>query len=315
MTGSNFADRLYNAIQEKKSPCIVGLDPRIEDIPHIIREKSLKKHGNTPTAVADAILAFNREVIDIVAPSIPAVKPQMAFYEMYGPAGMQAFIDTVTYAREKGLLVIADVKRNDIGSTVAAYSNAYLGKVPRIEGEAAPLFDVDAVTVNGYLGTDGIKPFLKDCQLYGKGIFVLVKTSNPSSAEFQNIEAAGKPLYHHVAEQCKKWGEELIGENGFSSVGVVVGATYPEEAVAVRSILPQAYFLVPGFGFQGGDASKLKLFFSKGQGVIINSSRGIIHAYRQQNFAEQYGEKRYHEAIAASLEKMNQQVHSALADF
>ncbi|MFC1852739.1 orotidine-5'-phosphate decarboxylase [candidate division CSSED10-310 bacterium] len=308
----SFADKLIAAIEQKGTPCIVGLDPRFKDLPAAITQQCLDEYGETLTGITHSILRFNQQVIDIVSPYVPAVKPQIAFYEMYGPPGVQAYLETITYARQKGLLVIADVKRNDIGSTVAAYSNAFLGRVPFWNNQLKPVFNVDAVTVNPYLGSDGIQPFLDDCQKYGKGIFVLVKTSNPSSSEFQHLPVEGEAFYLHVARKCKAWGENIMGNQGFSSVGLVVGATFPQEAIQIRKLLPQALFLVPGFGFQGGKAEDMKHFFINGRGAIINSSRGIIHAYRQEPYARKYGEEQYQQAIAESLQTMIRQVDQIL---
>lgn len=311
---NNFADRLNQAIKDKRTPCIVGLDTRFNQIPDIIRETNRKIYGETILGITNSIFDFNREVIDIIADYVPAVKPQIAFYELYGPAGIQAYLDTINYARKKGLIIIADVKRNDIGSTVKAYSQAYLGIPPGWDNAPQkPLFDVDAITVNPYLGSDGINPFLNDCEHFGKGIFVLVKTSNPSSSEFQNKLIENQPLYLHVAEKCREWGKNLIGKSHFSSVAVVVGATYPEEAEKIRSILPNAIFLIPGFGFQGGSAKQLQPFFIDGEGGVINSSRGIIHAYNQKPYSSAYGQANYREAINAALQKMIKQVADAIA--
>lgn len=307
-----FADRLLEAIERKGNPCMVGLDPRFEDIPHSILERVRTAFGDTVEAAAHALFVFNREIIDIVADRVPAVKPQFAFYELFGAPGVKAFADTIRYARQKGLLTIADVKRNDIGSTVAASSHAFLGRTSIWDGREEAMFDADAVTVNGWLGSDGITPFLDDCQRYGKGIFVLVKTSNKSSAEFQNLLVDGEPLYIHVARKCAQWGENHVGSRGFSSVGVVVGATYPAEAEAVRAVLPQAIFLVPGFGFQGGKAEDLQRFCHHGSGIIINSSRGIIHAYQQKPWSVQFGEEGYRQAISAALDDMIDNVRRAL---
>ncbi|MBN2384966.1 orotidine-5'-phosphate decarboxylase [bacterium] len=309
----SFADRLFQAIEQKKTPCIVGLDPRFSNIPSQIREAARAEYGPTIEGIARALFLFNQAIIDLVAPLVPAVKPQIAFYEMYGPAGMKAYLDTVRYARSRGLLVIADVKRNDIGSTVAAYSQAYLGTVPGWDNSKYTLFDADAVTVNPYLGSDGIKPFLDDCATYGKGIFILVKTSNPSSSEFQNLLVHDTPLYIHVARKCRDWGDALIGKCGFSAVGAVVGATYPDEAVRVRQELPQAFLLVPGFGAQGGTAQDILPFFRDGRGALINNSRGIIHAYTQAPYKDTYGEQYFEKAVVEALELMITQVRTVLA--
>jgi orotidine-5'-phosphate decarboxylase len=300
----SFSDRLLTEIERKGNPCMVGLDPRFEDIPESIRESCRRTYGETLEAIGRSLFLFNKTIIDLVAAHVPAVKPQIAFYEMYGPEGIKAYLDTIAYARSQGLLVIADVKRNDIGSTVEAYSQAYLGRIPVWNGQKQPLFDADAVTVNAYLGYDGIKPFLDDCRDYGKGIFVLVKTSNKSSADFQNLLVEGTPLYLRVAQKCAEWGESLRGQGGFSSVGVVVGATYPSEGLEIRKVLPGAFFLVPGYGVQGGKAEDIRQLTVKGKGVLVNSSRGIIHAYRQKPYDTEFGEARFKDAIVKALATM-----------
>lgn len=259
----NFADELMKAIDKKQNPSIVGLDPRIESIPESVKE------GKTE---AEAFLAFNKGIIDAVCDTVPAVKPQNAFYEQYGAEGVRAYIDTIKYAKSKGLLVVGDVKRNDIGSTAKAYAQAHLGKA----------FGLDAVTVNAYLGTDGIKPFLEKTP-EGKGIFVLVKTSNPSSGELQDkLLDDGRSVYEAMAELVKGWGKENEGTRGYNSVGAVVGATYPKEAELLRKIMPKTIFLVPGYGAQGGGADDVVPCFNEdGYGGIVNSSRGIIFAYKK----------------------------------
>lgn len=302
----NFADKLINAIKEKKSPICVGIDPRFEQIPEFIKEKYRKKHGKTFKAAANAFLEFNKGIIDAIADIVPIVKPQSAFYEQYGHEGIKALEETITYAQSKGLLVLLDAKRNDIGSTSAAYSSAILGRVD-VFGEEQSGFDADALTINPYLGSDGIKPFIDDCDKYDKGIFILVKTSNPSSGEIQDLHVGAgiapaqsnannyspKKTYEHIATLVNTWGDDLIGESGYSSVGAVVGATYPEQAKKLRSQLPRTIFLVPGYGAQGGSVKDvLPCFNSDGTGAIINNSRGIIFAYEKdgkyspQDFAQ-----------------------------
>ena len=275
-------DQLIKKTIQLKCPVCVGLDTAFEYVPQ----------GFLPAAAGESALsyaarcitAFNREVIDAVADIVPSVKVQAAYYEMYGVPGMQAFADTLRMARDKGLITIADVKRNDIGSTASAYAAAYLSGI-----EAAGLhetgFDADFITVNPYLGTDGIKPFTDACAKTGKGIFCLVKTSNPSSGEFQDIEAGGAKLYETVAQKVSDWGKGLVGTHGYSSVGAVVGATYPAQAEKLRRMLPHTYFLVPGYGAQGATAADIAAGFDRrGLGGIVNSSRGILLAYKQEKY-------------------------------
>jgi orotidine-5'-phosphate decarboxylase len=279
----NFADRLIEAIQSKNSVLCVGLDPRLNQIPAFIIDKAVAEYDRTPKAAAVAFLEFNKGIIDAVKDIAPIVKPQIAFYEQYGSDGFWAYEETCKYAREAGLLVLADAKRNDIGSTAAAYANAYLGEVD-LFGASRPGMDVDALTINAYLGLDGIKPFMEACGKYGKGIFPLVKTSNPSSGDFQDriTQEEGIPVFELVAHFVESWGSDLIGEHGYSSVGAVVGATYPAEAQKLRALMPQAIFLVPGYGAQGGGAEDVRpCFNADGLGAIVNSSRGIIFAYEK----------------------------------
>jgi len=278
----NFADRLFEAIEKKQNPSVVGLDPRIAQIPEHIKEERLAKYGDTPQAVAASFLAFNKGIIDAVKGIVPAVKPQMAFYEQYGPYGVEAFQMTVEYAKKNGLIVIEDAKRNDIGSTAVAYANGHLGEVETIKGKARG-FDVDAITVNSYLGTDGVKPFIEQAK-NGKGAFLLVKTSNPSSGELQDRHLKeGATVYETMAKLVDGWGSEVVGERGYSAIGAVVGATYPREALRLRLMMPKAPFLVPGYGAQGGGAmDTLPCFNDDGYGAIVNSSRGIIFAYQKR---------------------------------
>ncbi|MDC0357202.1 orotidine-5'-phosphate decarboxylase [Oligoflexia bacterium] len=283
------ADLIMQRIDEKSNPSVVGLDPRLSMLPAEIREAALKEFGDTFEGAGYALLQFNKQIIDNIADIVAIVKPQMAFYEQYGHHGVKAFQETVQYAHAKGMLVIGDSKRNDIGSTAAAYAAGHLGEVELFNSSQKSL-DVDWLTVNAYLGEDGVAPFCKMCEQYGKGIFVLVKTSNPSSKQFQDVELtnAGKPLYVLVAETMHTLATNYIGEKGYSSLGAVVGATYPEEAVVVRRILKSSYLLVPGFGAQGGGAEDTLPFFNDdGYGAVVNSSRGIIFAYKQDGCAYQ----------------------------
>ncbi|PIO06288.1 orotidine-5'-phosphate decarboxylase [Candidatus Micrarchaeota archaeon CG08_land_8_20_14_0_20_59_11] len=267
----NFADRLIRESVRKNSKICVGLDPQLDLLP----PELLVKYGKTPSGIGRALFEFNRGIIDSVHDVAVAVKPQIAFYEQFGIEGMRAFKKTIKYAKKKGLLVILDAKRGDIGSTASAYSRAYLG------GKEAA-FPVDAITINPYLGADGILPFLEHCKAHGKGVFILVKTSNPSARELQDQRLeSGVPVSEHLAAMVRKWGLELGGTLGYSSVGAVVGATYPEDAKKLRKIMPRAIFLVPGYGAQGGTAGDMRHFFNEdGHGAIVNASRSIIYAYR-----------------------------------
>lgn len=277
----HFADALTRKISDLGSPIVVGLDPRLSSIPAFIRKQAIAECGETAKGVARAFILFNQGIIDAVADLVPAVKPQIAFYECYGHEGFRAYEETVRYAQKKGLLVIGDAKRNDIDSTAEAYANGHLGLVD-IFGKKEPMINADALTVTPYLGTDGIRPFTAVCAEHDKGIFVLVRTSNPSADEIQG-EAVGDHLMdEHVAGLVEGWGRDLIGESGFSAVGAVVGATYPEEAHVLRQLMPNQIFLVPGYGAQGGGAEDVKpCFHENGTGAIVNSSRGIIFAYEK----------------------------------
>jgi orotidine-5'-phosphate decarboxylase len=278
---SHFADRLINRISDLGNPTVVGLDPRLNQIPEFIKDKAIDEFGETFEGVAAAILEFNKGIIDAISDIVPAVKPQIAFYECYGHEGLRAYEETVQYAQEKGLIVIGDAKRNDIGSTAKAYAEGHLGLVD-LFGEPTPSINVDALTVTPYLGTDGIVPFTKVCKESEKGIFVLVRTSNPSADEIQGQALGDHLMDEHVAGLVEGWGRELIGDSGFSAVGAVVGATYPEEAHVLRNLMPNQIFLVPGYGAQGGGAEDVKPCFHKnGTGAIVNSSRGIIFAYEE----------------------------------
>ena len=279
--------KLIEKIKKTNAPICVGLDPMLSYVPEQILKEAYSDCGETLSGAAEAIWRYNRKLIDATCDLIPAVKPQVAMYEQFGVEGLKAFQKTVEYCHEKGLIVIGDVKRGDIGSTSAAYAAAHLGKVTVGKNAYAP-FDEDFATVNPYLGTDGIQPFLDVCSEEGKGIFILVKTSNPSSGEFQDRLIDGRPLYELVGEKVAAWGEELMGEE-YSYVGAVVGATYPEMGRILRKIMPKAYILVPGYGAQGGQGKDLLPFFNEdGMGAIVNSSRGIIAAYKQEKYAK-YG--------------------------
>jgi len=283
-------DKLIDKIKETNNPTVIGLDPRYEMLPKCITNK----YSQDLEGVSKSIIEYNKSIINSVCDIIPAIKPQIAFYEMYGIPGIRAFQETCKYAKEKEMIVIADIKRGDIGSTAQGYSNAYLGKTKIGEREES-IFDVDFVTVNPYMGIDCIKPFVEDCKKYNKGLFILVKTSNPSSGELQDLKLEnGKEVYMQVGELVEKWGEELIGNYGYSSIAVVVGATYPEQLLQIRKALPNTFFLIPGYGAQGGKAEDIALGFDKnGLGGIVNASRSLMYAYKSDRWKEQYSEEQY----------------------
>lgn len=280
-------DKLIEKIVQTQNPTVVGLDPRLEYVPEFIRKQAFEEHGETLKGAAKAILKFNKGLIDAVCGVVPAIKPQAAYYEMFGHQGVKTLVKTIEYAREKGLYVITDGKRNDIGATMEAYADAHLSKVSVGEQLCEP-FGADALTVNGYLGTDGISPLLKVCKANDKGIFVLVKTSNPSSGELQDRLIDGVPVYAIMGDMCEKWGSELPGQYGYSGVGAVVGATYPEQLAEMRARLPHTFFLVPGYGAQGGGAEGVaKAFDKRGLGAIVNSSRAVMCAYQKDGCREE----------------------------
>ncbi len=314
-------DRLVEAIRRTNAPICVGLDPQMNFIPEEVKAKAFAEHGQTLEGAAEAIWQFNKTIVDAVADLIPSVKPQVAMYEMYGIPGLEAFAKTVEYCKSKGLIVIGDVKRGDIGSTSAAYAAAHLGQVT-IGEKTVAAFDEDICTVNPYLGSDGVMPFVKECAAWKKGIFVLVKTSNPSSGEFQDRivtddDGQSCPLYELVGRKVDEWASDpaLIGESGYSEVGAVVGATYPEMGAKLRKIMPKSYILVPGYGAQGGKGKDLTAFFNQdGLGAIVNSSRGIIAAYKKEPYAERFGSANYGEAARAAVLDMKADIEQALAD-
>jgi orotidine-5'-phosphate decarboxylase len=274
-------DRLISKIIETKNPTVLGLDPKLDYVPAEIKEEAYKLHGKTLEGAADALLRFNKALIDAIYDIVPAVKPQAAYYEMYGWQGVRALAETISYAQSKGLFVIVDCKRNDIGATMEAYSKAWLGTT-EVEDMSFTPFGSDAMTVNGYLGTDGIEPLIKVCQNQDKGIFVLAKTSNPSSGELQDIKVNGKTVYEIMASLCEKWGEALPGKHGYSGVGIVVGATYPEQLTELRQKFPKLFFLVPGYGAQGGGGASVAGSFDKnGLGAIVNASRSMMCAWQK----------------------------------
>lgn len=303
-------NKLIAKIQKTGAPIVVGLDPMLNYIPEHIQKKAFAEYGETLEGAAEAIWQFNKEIVDKTYDLIPAVKPQIAMYEQFGIEGLKAYDKTVKYCQEKGLVVIGDAKRGDIGSTSAAYATAHLGKV-KVGNNICSAFNTDFLTVNPYLGTDGVKPFVDVCNAEDKGIFVLVKTSNPSSGEFQDRLIDGKPLYEHVAAKVVEWGEASM-DGAYSNVGAVVGATYPEMSAVLRKLMPKTYFLVPGYGAQGGTAKDLKNCFNEdGLGAVVNSSRGIIAAYRQEKYAK-FGAEHFAEASRQAVIDMVADINSVL---
>lgn len=306
-------NQLVSRIKETGAPIVVGLDPMMKFVPEHIQKKAFAEYGETLEGAAEAIWQYNKGIVDCIYDLIPAVKPQIAMYEQFGIPGLVAFKKTVDYCKEKGLVVIGDIKRGDIGSTSEAYAVGHLGRV-QVGSNSYYGFDEDFVTVNPYLGSDGVKPFIKICQEEKKGIFVLVKTSNPSSGEFQDrklSDADERALYEVVGEQVTKWGSELMGDS-YSYVGAVVGATYPEQGKLLRKVMPKAYILVPGYGAQGGKGADLVHFFNEdGLGAIVNSSRGIIAAYQQEKYA-QFGAEHYADASRAAVKDMIADIAGAL---
>ncbi len=304
-------NKLMNKIQKTNAPIVVGLDPMLSYVPSHIQQKAFAEYGETLEGAAEAIWQFNKEIIDKTYDLIPAVKPQIAMYEQFGIEGLKAYQKTVDYCKSKDLVVIGDIKRGDIGSTSAAYAVGHLGKV-QVGSKSYTGFDEDFATVNPYLGSDGVKPFVDVCKEEKKGLFILVKTSNPSSGEFQDQLVDGRPLYELVGEKVAQWGEEHMGDS-YSYIGAVVGATYPEQGKVLRKIMPKAFILVPGYGAQGGKGKDLVHFFHKdGLGAIVNSSRGIIAAYKQEAYAK-FGEENFGDASRAAVEAMIADIRSALA--
>ena len=302
--------RLVDGIKKTEAPIVVGLDPKVNFIPEGILNKNIKEYGETAEAIAESFFAFNKEIVDSIYDLIPAVKPQIAMYEQFGIPGLIAYKKTVDYCHEKNLVVIGDVKRGDIGSTSESYALSHLGGT-KVGNTMVKGFDVDFATVNPYLGSDGVKPFINVCNEFDKGIFVLVKTSNPSSGELQDKIADGKPLYETVGELVEKWGAESM-DGAYSNVGAVVGATYPEMGKVLRDIMPHAFILVPGYGAQGGKGADLVHFFDKdGLGAIVNSSRGIIAAWQNEKYGNPSDEAVGDAARKAVLD-MKEDIQSAL---
>lgn len=303
-------NQLVQKIQKTKAPICVGLDPMLNYIPSHIIEKAFKEYGETLEGAAEAVWQYNKEIVDHTYDLIPSVKPQIAMYEQFGIEGLKAYKRTVEYCQEKGLIVIGDVKRGDIGSTSSAYAVGHLGKV-KVGNNICSGFNTEFITVNPYLGTDGVKPFVDVCNTEDKGIFVLVKTSNPSSGEFQDKLIDGRPLYELVAEKVVEWGDASM-DGAYSNVGAVVGATYPEMSKILRKLMPRTYFLVPGYGAQGGTAQDLKHCFNEdGLGAIVNSSRGIIAAYKQEKYAK-FGAEHFAEASRQAVIDMVADINSVL---
>jgi orotidine-5'-phosphate decarboxylase len=306
-----FPDRLIAAIDCKECPIVVGIDPRLDLMPPALVQRYFARYGETHQAVSLAIRDFNLRLLEAVAPHVPAVKVQVAFYEAFGPPGMQVFAETLAEARQRGLVVIADVKRGDIEMTAQAYATAYLASsLPGIK--LSPGFEADAITVNPYVGGDGVLPFVQAATLHGKGLFILVKTSNPSSGDIQNLVVDGVPLYEQMAPLLQQWGQGTEGRKGYQAVGAVVGATYPAEATRLRGMLPHTYFLVPGYGAQGGRATDVQVCFNPdGYGAIISSSRSIMYAYQQDAYRS-YGAERFPEAATAAVLAMKQELAAVL---
>ena len=303
-------NKLIANIKKTNAPIVVGLDPMLNYVPEQVQKKAFAEYGETLEGAAEAVWQFNKAIVDATYDLIPAVKPQVAMYEQFGVPGMAAYEKTVSYCQEKGLVVIGDIKRGDIGSTSAAYATAHLGHV-QVGSQKLSGFDTEFATVNPYLGTDGVKPFVDVCNQDDKGIFVLVKTSNPSSGEFQDQLVNGKPVYELVAEKVMEWGAmSMDGE--YSNVGAVVGATYPEMSRILRKLMPHTYFLVPGYGAQGGTAEDLKYCFNEdGLGAIVNSSRGIIAAYKKDTYAK-FGPEHFAEASRQAVIDMVADINSVL---
>ena len=303
-------NKLVAGIKKTNAPIVVGLDPTLKMIPEHIMKAAIAEHGETLEAAGEAIWQFNKAIVDAVYDLIPAVKPQIAMYEQFGIPGLVAFKRTVDYCKEKGLVVIGDIKRGDIGSTSEAYAIGHLGKVT-IGSNTCYGFDEDFVTVNPYLGSDGVNPFIKICKEENKGLFILVKTSNPSSGEFQDQMIGEKTLYQMVGEKVAEWGNDCMGED-YSYIGAVVGATYPEVGKIMRKVMPKSYILVPGYGAQGGKGKDLAHFFNEdGLGAIINSSRGIIAAYQQEAYAK-FGAQNFADASRQAVIDMREDIASAL---
>ena len=307
---TNMMDKLIDRIRETNNPTVIGIDPKYDMIPECIKNK----YEQNMEGVAKAIEEFNKALIDATFDIIPAVKINIAFYEMYGLEGMKVFEETCKYAKEKGMLVMADIKRGDIGSTSKAYSNAFLGRT-QIGEKEEKIYDVDFVTLNPYMGIDSVKPFIEDCKKYNKGAFIIVKTSNPSSGDLQDLTLEnGEEVYTRVAKLVEEWGEDLRGKYGYSSISAVVGATYPKQLKDLRKTAPHTFFLIPGYGAQGGKAEDIALGFdSNGIGGIVNSSRGLMCAYKSDLWKDKYTEERFAEATRQEAIRMRNELNGAIS--
>ncbi len=310
----HFADRLCAAIDAKDSAVVVGLDPHPERLPPPLLADCRAEHGDGVRTAAEALWRFNRGIIDAVHDVVPAVKPQLAFYERYGVAGLQAYARTAQYAKAAGLLVIADGKRNDIGSTASAYAEAFLGASRVFDQPVVGDFTADALTVNPFLGRDGIQPFVDCADQHGRGVFVLVKTSNPSAGDLQDLQIGGQPLYEHLGGLVENWGESSRGRHGYSSVGAVVGATWPAQAARLRALMPHTLFLVPGYGAQGATAADVACCFdARGHGALINASRSIIFAWHAEPYVDRYAATDYGAAAREAAQRMGDDIREAAA--
>jgi orotidine-5'-phosphate decarboxylase len=311
-----FIEKLIDKILEKNNPSVLGLDPDISYVPEYIIKKAFKEYGKNLSGAAAGILEFNKQLIDELYDVFPGVKLQLAYYEQYGIPGMQAFQETIEYARNKKLLVIADGKRNDISSTAKAYSNAFLGKTEIAKDLLVPVFDCDALTINPYLGVDGIKPFADDCEKYGKGVFVLLKTSNSSSSQIQDIvTSSGEPVFMTVMDIISSIADTQIKYKGYSGIGAVVSANHPNMAAKIRKAMPNSYFLVPGFGAQGGDGKTVAACFDEtGLGAVVNASRSIMLAYRSEKWEKKYSEIDFAKAARAEAILMKEEINLAIAN-
>lgn len=309
----SFSDKLAEQVLLKKNPSVLGLDPKLEYIPDSIKLKAFEENACKRKAAAQSIVEFNKRLIDAVYDIIPAIKPQLAYYEMYGLEGLWAFSETIQYAKSKNLLVIADGKRNDIGTTAEAYASAYVGATAFYD-EKQVTFDVDALTVNAYLGVDGVKPFVTACEQFGKGLFILVKTSNPSSGQLQDLQLIdGRTVYEAMADLVNEWGQTTLGQCGYSSVGAVVGATYPKQLEALRKRMPKTWILVPGYGAQGGTAADVAHAFDKnGLGAVINASRSLMCAYKLEAWKDKFTQEEFAQAARCEAERMKADISQAI---
>ncbi len=303
-------DKLIEAIIKKNNATVVGLDPKLEYIPQFLKNKYFEKFGETKEAVCAMFLEFNKSIIDEIFDIVPAVKPQIAMYEQYGYEGIKCYEETIDYAKQKGLIVIGDIKRGDIASTAESYSVAHLGKV-KINNKELQSGESDFITVNPYMGYDSIEPYEREMEKYNKGLFVLVRTSNKMSFQIQNLELKdGKKVYEEVGSLTEKWGDKFLGKYGYSSIGAVVGATQKEEIEILRSTMKKTFFLVPGYGAQGATGEDIKICFDeKGLGAIVNSSRGIICAYKNEKYKNKFDEKNYAKASRQSVIDMKKDLN------